>query len=109
MSLRGTSPRVTGVWAPRPVSSTAGAALGRAGLLLVLTGVATVVAAGWRQWTAWRDLRRMAAVTVLLGLAMQFIWLDAATLLHRLTGIVFVLWLVVAGGMLRGGRMQLAP
>ncbi len=51
----------------------------------------------------------MAAVTVLLGLAMQFIWLDAATLLHRLTGIVFVLWLVVAGGMLRGGRMQLAP
>ena len=73
-----------------------------------LAGVALVVA-GWRQWTAEHDLRRMAAVTVLLGLAMQLIWLDAATLLHRLTGILFVLWLVVAGAMLRGGRLRLAP
>ncbi len=73
-----------------------------------LAGVALIVA-GWRQWTAERELRRMAGATALLGLAMQFIWLDAATLLHRLTGIVFVLWLVVAGGMLRGGRMRLAP
>ena len=70
---------------------------------------AALVVAGWRLWTAERDLRRMAGVTMLLGLAMQLIWLDAATLLHRLTGIVFVLWLVVAGGMLRRGRMRLAP
>ena len=73
-----------------------------------LAGAALIVA-GWRQWTAAGDLRRMGAATALLGLAMQFIWLDAATLLHRMTGIVFVLWLVVAGGMLRGGRMRLAP
>ena len=73
-----------------------------------LAGGALIVA-GWRQWTVGRELRRAAAATVLLGLAMQLIWLDAATLLHRLTGIVFVLWLVVAGGKLRGGRMRLAP
>lgn len=73
-----------------------------------VAGVALVVA-GWRQWIATPDLRRMAAATVLLGLAMQLIWLDAATLLHRLTGILFVVWLVVAGGMLRGGRLRPAP
>lgn len=73
-----------------------------------VAGVALIVA-GWRQWTAGRELRRLAGATVLLGLAMQLIWLDAATLLHRLTGILFVLWLVVAGGMLRRGRLRLAP
>ena len=73
-----------------------------------LAGVALIVV-GWRQWTAEHDLQRMAAATGLLGLAMQFIWLDAATLMHQVTGIVFVVWLVVAGGMLRGGRMRLAP
>ena len=73
-----------------------------------VAGVALIVA-GWRQWTAGRELRRLAGATVLLGLAMQLIWLDAATLPHRLTGILFVLWLVVAGDMLRRGRMRLAP
>ena len=72
-----------------------------------LAGAALVVAGG-RLWTAGREFRRMAAVTALLGLAMQFIWLDAATLLHRVTGIVFVVWLVVAGSMLRDGRLRLS-
>ena len=72
-----------------------------------LAGAALIVA-GWRQWTAGSELRGMAAVTALLGLAMQFIWLDAATLLHRITGIVFVVWLVVAGSMLRAGRLRLS-
>ena len=73
-----------------------------------LAGAALIVA-GWRQWTAGSHLRRVAAVTTLLGLGMQFIWLDAATLLHRITGIVFVVWLVVAGSMLRAGRLRLSP
>lgn len=70
---------------------------------------AALVVAGWRQWTAGGEFRRMAAATALLGLAMQFIWLDAATLVHRITGIVFVLWLLVAGSMLRAGRLRLSP
>ncbi|MCY3842847.1 MAG: hypothetical protein OXH69_04825 [Acidobacteria bacterium] len=73
-----------------------------------LAGAALVVA-GWRQWAAGSELRGKAAVTALLGLAMQLIWLDAATLLHRITGIVFVVWLVVAGGILRAGRWRLSP
>ena len=73
-----------------------------------LAGAALIVA-GWRWWTAGGELRRMAAATALLGLAMQFIWLDAATLLHRITGIVFVVWLVVAGSTLRAGRLRLSP
>ena len=73
-----------------------------------LAGAALVVA-GWRHWNAGSELRRMGAVTALLGLAMQLIWLDAATLLHRITGIVFVVWLVVAGGILRAGRWRLSP
>lgn len=73
-----------------------------------VAGVALIVA-GWRQWSRGNDVRRLAAMTALLGLAMQFIWLDAATLMHRITGILFVLWLVVAGGMLRRGRLRLAP
>ncbi|MCY4659971.1 MAG: hypothetical protein OXF93_09190 [Acidobacteria bacterium] len=68
-----------------------------------VAGVALVVA-GWRQWHAERQLRRAAAVTMLLGLTMQFIWLDAATLVHQVTGIVFVTWLAVVGAMLRRGR-----
>ena len=68
-----------------------------------VAGVA-LIAAGWRQWAAGPELRRVAASTVLLGLAMQFIWLDAATLMHRVTGIVFVVWLAVVGAMLRRGR-----
>lgn len=63
-----------------------------------------LVLMGRRQWTAGRDFRRIAAATVLLGLAMQFIWLDAATLMHRVTGIVFVVWLAAVGAMLRRGR-----
>ncbi|MDE2861702.1 MAG: hypothetical protein OYI31_01170 [Chloroflexota bacterium] len=32
-----------------------------------------------------------------IGIAMQFIWVDAATLLHRIVGAAFFLWLLAAG------------
>ena len=50
----------------------------------------------------------IAALTV--GIAMQFIWVDAATLLHRIVGVAFFVWLLAAGislvrsGGYRGGR-----
>ena len=72
-----------------------------------VAGVALIVA-GRRLRTARRDLRRTAAVTVVLGLAMQLVWLDAATRLHGVTGIAFVAWLAVVGAALRRGRSWLA-
>ena len=94
--------------AARQLAATATLRQASGSIGFALAGAALVVS-GWRQWTAASELRRMAAGTALLGLAMQFIWLDAATLLHRITGIVFVVWLVVAGGMLRAGRLRLSP
>ena len=37
---------------------------------------------------------------------MQFVWLDAATIVHAATGIAFTLWLVAAGGLLWAGRIE---
>lgn len=71
-----------------------------------VAGLALIVA-GRNQWRSGGELRRLAAVSMFLGLTMQFIWLDAATLMHRVTGIVFVAWLAVVGAMLRRGRSWL--
>ena len=37
---------------------------------------------------------------------MQFIWIDAATRVHPISGAFFFLWLVVIGVMLRTGRVE---
>jgi hypothetical protein len=42
-------------------------------------------------------LRVAAVVEAVLGVAMLFIWLDAATFVHRITGIAFLIWLTVVG------------
>ena len=49
------------------------------------------------QWRMGGVMRISAVVSALLGLAMLFIWLDAATVVHRLTGIAFLIWLIVVG------------
>ena len=46
----------------------------------------------------------VVVASALLGLAIQFVWLDAATVVHMVTGTLFVVWLAVAGGMLLKGR-----
>ena len=69
-------------------------------------GLALIVS-GRDQWRAGGELSRTAAVSMLLGLTMQFIWLDAATLMHQITGIVFVVWLALVGAKLRRGRSWL--
>ena len=52
---------------------------------------------------AWRIA---SPVTLLLGGSMLFIWLDAATALHRISGPAFIGWLVVAGALLMAGKAK---
>ena len=68
-------------------------------------GLALIVAARY-QWRAGGTLRRIAPLTVLLGISMQLIWIDAATVLHRITGPAFFIWLLAIGGMLFTGRVE---
>ena len=68
-------------------------------------GLALIVAARY-QWRAGGSLRRIAPVTFLLGISMQLIWIDAATVLHRITGPAFFIWLLAIGGMLFTGRVE---
>ena len=68
-------------------------------------GLALIVAARY-QWRAGGSLRRIAPVTFLLGISMQLIWMDAATVLHRITGPAFFIWLLAIGGMLFTGRVE---
>lgn len=67
-----------------------------------LAGLALIVIA-WRQWGAGGSLKRIAPASALLGLAIQFVWLDAATVMHIVTGTLFVAWLVAGGRMLLKG------
>ena len=68
-----------------------------------VAGLALLVVAR-RQWSAGGALRRVAPASALLGLAIQFVWFDAATMLHAVTGTLFVVWLAVGGGTLLKGR-----
>ena len=51
-------------------------------------------------------LRNTAPPAAVTGIAMQFIWIDAATLVHRVVGVVFFVWLVASGWMLLAGRVD---
>lgn len=68
-------------------------------------GLALVVAAQ-RQWKAGGPIRRIAPASVVIGIAMQLIWVDAATIMHRISGVAFFVWLVVIGAMLLTGRVE---
>ena len=71
----------------------------------VLAGWALIVMAP-RQWRLGGAWKRLAPASAVLGSAMQFVWLDAATVVHAVTGIAFTLWLVAAGGLLWAGRIE---
>ena len=49
------------------------------------------------QWRMGGMLRITAVIDTVLGVAMLFIWVDAATVVHRITGIAFLIWLIVVG------------
>ena len=64
-----------------------------------VAGIALIVAARY-QWRVGGALNRIAPASAVIGVAMQLIWLDAATIVHRISGTAFFLWLVVIGTML---------
>ena len=70
-----------------------------------VAGLALIVAARY-QWTVGGTLRYIAPVTATIGLAMQFIWIDSATIMHPVIGTVFFLWLLAIGFMLTTGRVE---
>lgn len=68
-------------------------------------GLALVVASRF-QWKVGGALRFIAPVSAVLGLAMQFIWIDSATGAHPVVGGAFFLWLLAVGTMLFTGRTE---
>lgn len=70
-----------------------------------LAGLALIIAAR-QQWKAGMPLKKIAPLSVIIGAAMLFIWWDAATVVHRITGIAFLLWLILIGFMLVTGRVE---
>ena len=76
---------------------------GKAGF--AAAGVALIVASPY-QWRVGGTLRKIAPVSAVLGVAMQFIWFDAATMIHPAIGTAFFLWLIIIGSMLVSGRVE---
>ncbi len=70
-----------------------------------LAGLALIVASRF-QWKVGAPLRYIAPVSAILGVAMQFIWIDSATMIHPVVGTAFFLWLIAVGGMLVTGRTE---
>ncbi len=70
-----------------------------------VAGLALIVAARY-QWMVGGTLRYIAPVSAIIGLAMQFIWIDAATIAHPIIGVAFFLWLLAIGFMLASGRVE---
>ena len=65
-----------------------------------------LVAEAQRQWKAGGAIGRIAPASVAIGIAMQLIWVDAATIMHRISGVAFFVWLVLIGVMLVTGRAE---
>ena len=70
-----------------------------------IAGLALAVASRF-QWRAGGALRFIAPASGMLGLAMQFIWIDSATVAHPIVGAAFFLWLLAFGSMLFTGRTE---
>ena len=68
-------------------------------------GLAVMVAARY-QWQVGGTLRWIAPGSLVIGVAMQFIWVDSATILHPIIGTAFFLWLLAVGTMLATGRVE---
>ena len=66
---------------------------GKVGFALAGLGL---IALGPVQWRMGRLDRIIAAAGVIIGFAMLFIWVDAATVVHRMSGIAFLVWLIIS-------------
>ena len=62
-----------------------------------------LAAVGLRQWKASRVI---APASLVIGLAMLLIWVDAATVVHRISGNAYFVWLVVMGALLLRGSVE---
>ncbi len=91
--------------APGALEATAAARWLTGKIGFALAGIALLVAARY-QWRVGGTLRKIAPGSAVIGLAMQLIWIDAATIVHRISGVAFVLWLVAVGVMLFTGRVE---
>lgn len=79
---------------------------GKVGFTLAGLGL---IALGPAQWRSGGRLKITAVAGVAIGVAMLFIWIDAATAMHRISGIAFLLWLIGGGvGLAAGFRKGLA-
>ena len=65
-----------------------------------------LIAAARYQWKAGGTLRRISPVSAIIGISMQFIWVDSATFIHQFSGTAFFLWLVAIGAMFCIGRVE---
>ena len=68
-------------------------------------GLALIVASPY-QFRVGGKLRMIAPMSAVLGVAMQFIWIDAATGLHRVSGVAFFVWLLLIGILLASGQVE---
>ena len=68
-------------------------------------GLAVIVAARY-QWQVGGTLQWIAPASLIIGVAMQFIWVDSATVLHPIVGTAFFIWLLAVGTMLKTGRVE---
>ena len=57
-------------------------------------------------WRVRGPLRYVAPSSSVVGAAMQFIWVDSASVAHPVVGAAFLLWLVAVGWMLLTGRAE---
>ena len=76
---------------------------GKVGFTLAGLGL---IALGPVQWRMGGLLKISALADVIIGVAMLFIWVDAATVMHRVSGIAFLLWLIISGLWLVAGLLK---
>ena len=70
-----------------------------------VAGLALIGAAMY-QWKAGGGLRFISPASAVIGIAMLFIWVDSATVVHPISGAAFFVWLAVVGLMLATGRVE---
>ena len=68
-------------------------------------GLALIGAARY-QWKAGGGLKLISPASAVIGVAMLFIWVDAATVIHPISGAAFFVWLAVVGVLLATGRVE---
>ena len=76
---------------------------GKVGFTLAGLGL---IALGPVQWRAGGMLKVSAVADVIIGVAMLFIWVDAATVMHRISGVAFLAWLIVSGIWMLAGLLK---